>query len=36
MFIMHDSSYDVRNSVNIVMPKFNTVKYGKHCISYTV
>ena len=23
MFVVHDSAYDMRNSMNIVMPKFN-------------
>jgi len=35
MFVVHDSIYDMINSMNIVMPKFNTVKYGKNAISYT-
>ena len=35
MFIVHDSASDRRNSINIVMPKFNTVKYCKNPISYT-
>ena len=35
MFVMYDSAYDMRNSMNIIMPKFNTVMYGKKSISYT-
>ena len=35
MFVVHDSAIDMRNSMNIVMPKFNTVKYCKNPISYT-
>jgi len=35
MFVVYDSAYDMRNSMNIVIPKFNTVKYGKKSISYT-
>ena len=35
MFVVHDSAYDMRNSMNIVMPNFNTVKYDKNSISYT-
>jgi len=35
MFVMHDSAYDMRNSMNIVMPKCKTVKYDKNSISYT-
>ena len=30
MFVVHDSASDIRNSMNIGMPKFNTVKYGKN------
>jgi len=32
---MHDSASDMRNSMNIVMPKFSTIKYGKNSILYT-
>jgi len=35
MFVMRDPAYDRRNSMNIVMPKFNTVKYDKNSISDT-
>jgi len=36
MFVVHDLAYDMRNYMNIVMPKFKTVKYGiKKYISYT-
>jgi len=35
MFVADDSAYDMRNPMNIVMSKFNTVKYGKKSISYT-
>jgi len=35
MVVVHDSAYDMRNSMNIVMPKCNTVKYHKNYISYT-
>ena len=34
-FVVHDSAYDMRNSMNIVMPNFNTLKYGKNSVSYT-
>ena len=35
MFVTDDSAYDMRNSMNIVMPNFNTLKYGKNSVSYT-
>jgi len=35
MFVVDDSAIDMRNSINIVMPNFNAVKYGKISISYT-
>jgi len=35
MFLVYDSAYEVRNFMNIVMPKFNTLKYIKNSISYT-
>ena len=35
MFVVHDSAYNMRNSMNIVMPKFNNIKYGSNSISYT-
>jgi len=35
MFVLHDSAYDMRNSITIVMPKFNYVRSGKNSISYT-
>jgi len=34
MFVTDDSAYDMRNSMDIVMPKYNTVRYGKNSISH--
>jgi len=35
MFVVHDSAYDMRYSMNIVMSKCNSAKYGKNSILYT-
>jgi hypothetical protein len=34
MFTVKDNNYNVRNKLTLVLPKFNTVKYGKKSIKY--
>ena len=34
LFKLKDCGYDTRNLFTLEQPKFNTVKYGRHSISY--